>query len=105
MIKSLVMEMQNLETIKKLLAQHKRELRNKFKVKEIGIFGSCVKNEQKKNSDVDILVEFVKAPSFFTFVELENYLSDILGVKVDLVMRSALKPAIGEHILNEVLYI
>jgi len=73
-------------------------------VKEIGIFGSYVRNEQKKNSDLDILVDFEETPSLFKFMELESYLKTILKVKVDLVMKSVLKPRIGRRILNEVVY-
>jgi predicted nucleotidyltransferase len=61
-----------------------------------------VRSEQKKGSDLDILVEFDEAPSFIQFLQLEHYLSDLLGVSVDLVMKDALKPAIGKRILSEV---
>jgi len=96
--------MKKTDKIRKKLAQCKPELKIGFQVKEIGIFGSYIRNEQKKNSDLDILVEFEEAPSLFKFLELENYLKTILKAKVDLVMKSALKPRIGKHILNEVVY-
>ena len=80
-------------------------LRKKFKVKEIGLFGSYVRGEQKEISDVDILVEFEETPTLLEFVELENYLTELLGVKVDLVMKRALKPTIKEFVLKEVVYI
>ena len=57
---------------------------------------------QQRGSDVDILVEFEEIPSLFKFIEIENYLSNILGIKVDLVEKKSLKPRIGEHILKEV---
>ena len=95
--------MQNVETIKRILIQHKADLRQKFKVKTIGVFGSYVRGEQKRNSDVDILVEFEEPIGLFEFMELENHLSDLLDVKVDLVSKKALKPHIGEHILAEVI--
>jgi len=66
------------------------------------MFGSCVKNEQHETSDVDLLVEFDEAIDLFTFVNLKNYLSDLLNVNVDLVMKKALKPKIGQRILREV---
>jgi len=91
-----------LEELKKTLTSHKLELEERYKVGEIGIFGSYVKNEQKKASDVDILVEFKEPPTLVKFVNLENYLSDLLEVKVDLVMKKALKPHIGRAILEEV---
>ena len=80
-------------------------VKEKYKVKEIGIFGSYVKNKQKKGSDLDILVEFEEVPSLIEFVEMENFLSDRLKIKVDLVMKKALKPHIGKEILKEVIYL
>ncbi len=74
------------------MALHKEELRQKYKVEEIGIFGSYVRAEQTQKSDVDILVTFYETIDLFSFVELENHLSDLLGVKVDLVMKEGLKP-------------
>jgi len=62
---------------------------------------SSVRGEQRKRSDLDVLVEFDRVPSLFEFIRLERYLSELLKIKVDLVMKSALKPAIGRHILEE----
>ena len=78
-------------------------LSDRYKVQELGVFGSYVRQEQCDDSDLDILVTFLEAPSLLKFIELENYLSDVLGIKVDLVMEDALKPAIGKHILKEVM--
>lgn len=97
--------MTKIELLKKILAKHKKELKHKYKVKEIGIFGSYVRGDQKRKSDIDILVEFKEVPGFFKFIELEEYLSKILGIKTDLVMKDALKPYIGKRILNEVIYL
>lgn len=94
-----------LEEIKKLLKGSKPILRERFMVKEIGIFGSLVREEEKKTSDVDILVEFYKPIGFFKFLELEEYLEEIVGRKVDLVSKKALKPRIGRYILEEVTYL
>jgi len=77
--------MKTFEDIKKILEQQKEFLKNKYKIKEIGIFGSFVRGEATEDSDVDILVEFEEVPSLFKFIEIENYLSNILGIKVDLV--------------------
>ena len=96
--------MKKSEEIKGILAKHKHELKEKFKVNEIGIFGSYVRGKQKKTGDVDILVD-VGRITLLKFIGLENYLSDLIGVKVDLVMKTALKPRIGKHILKEVEYI
>ncbi len=99
--------MKTFEQIKSTLAEHKEELRQKYKIKEIGIFGSYVRGEQKKQSDIDILVEFEETAdlSLLDFIGIENYLSDVLGIKVDLVEKHALKPRIGKHVLEEVVRI
>jgi len=95
----------NLERIISVLKEHKAELKEKYGVKEIGIFGSYVSGEYKEKSDIDILVEFEEDAKIglLKFVNLENYLSDLIGVKVDLVEKSALKPRIGKNILREVI--
>ena len=99
--------MKSLEEIKNTLTKQKQELRQKYGITEIGIFGSYVRGEQKKQSDVDLLVKF-EEPSNLTlldFIRLENYLSEILGVKVDLVEKTTLKPRIGKRVLQEVVNI
>lgn len=97
--------MREIEKIIKKLKEINPEIKSKYDIKEIGIFGSYVKEEQDADSDVDILVDFFKSTTLFKFAELENLLSDTLGKKVDLVMKKALKPRIGKHILDEVVYI
>jgi len=94
-----------LEEIKKVLKENKTILSNEFKIKEIGLFGSYLRDEAKEDSDIDVLVEFNKTVGLLEFIALENHLSDTLGIKVDLVMKSALKPRIGRHILEEVVYL
>jgi predicted nucleotidyltransferase len=78
-------------------------LSDRYKVQELGVFGSYVRHEQHHESDLDILVTFSDTPGLLKFIELENYLSDAFGVKVDLVMKDALKPTIGTQILKEVM--
>ena len=78
------------------------DLRERYGVLFLGVFGSFVTGEAGPRSDIDILIEFERAPTFFQFVELEDELSRLLHADVDLVMRSALKPRIGERILSEV---
>ncbi|NKQ39373.1 MAG: nucleotidyltransferase family protein [Methanosarcinales archaeon] len=97
----------SLDEIKAVLESHEKKLKKKFGVKEIGIFGSYVRDEHKKSSDIDILIEFYPKAEMdlIKFVELEEYLSDLLGTKVDLVIKSALKPRIGKRILKEVVYL
>lgn len=99
--------MKYVEKIKKKLEELKPSLEEKFKVKSIGIFGSYIRGEEKKESDLDILVEFEDSAdlSLLDFIRLENHLSEELGVKVDLVEKGTLKPRIGKHILEEVVSI
>lgn len=98
--------MNNFKDIKEILKHQKEILKKRYKVKEIGIFGSYVRGEaKKKKSDMDILVDFDDGISLLKFIEMENYLTDILGIKVDLVMKNALKPRIGRQILKEVVYV
>ncbi|MDI6716323.1 MAG: nucleotidyltransferase family protein [Actinomycetota bacterium] len=89
-----------LETIK----AHKAVLQKKYKVKEIGVFGSYAKGEQKRGSDVDILVDFYETPNLFELIRLENYLRRILKQKVDLVRKPAIRKELKERILGEVIY-
>jgi hypothetical protein len=93
--------MKTLKEIKDILIVHKEEFKEKYKVKEIGIFGSYVRNEQKETSDVDVLVEFEKPVSLLHIVSLENYLSDILGAKVDVVPKKNIRKELKELILKE----
>ena len=85
------------------LRQHLPELEQRYHVKSLGVFGSWTRGERRKGSDLDLLVEFDEnGPTLLGFVHLENYLSDMLGIKVDLVEKDTLKPAIGHRILEEV---
>ena len=90
------------EDIMNLLRENRKGLEKKYHVSALGLFGSYVREKQTEESDLDILVSFTETPSLLTFIELENYLTDLLNIKVDLVMRDALKPKIGERILREV---
>lgn len=95
----------NINEIKNKIKTEESFLTEKFRVKRVGIFGSYARGEQKKTSDVDVLVEFFEEPSLFEFIRMERYLKNILKIKVDLVMKDSLKPYIGKHILDEVIYI
>lgn len=88
------------ELLQKLraLSSHLREV---YQVDTLQAFGSYVRGEEEPGSDLDILVTFSETPSLLEFVALENYLSDALGVKVDLVMRNALKEPLQPIILAE----
>jgi len=93
------------DEIKDVLKKHKRELRKRFKVKNVGVFGSYIKEQQRKRSNIDIVVEFEEPVGLFEFMRLEEHLSNLLGAKVDFVSKKALKPKIGGHIPKEVVYV
>ncbi|MFA6917374.1 MAG: nucleotidyltransferase family protein [Candidatus Gracilibacteria bacterium] len=84
--------------------QNLEALRSKFKVSRIAIFGSTARGDNRKDSDVDVMVDFYEPISFFAFIKLENYLSKLLGKKVDLTTKKALKPTIKKEILKEAVY-
>jgi uncharacterized protein len=92
------------QLIDKLKIQ-KDYLEREFAIEKIGLFGSYVKDQQKQGSDLDVLVEFKQMPGLFRYIELENYLTKQLGVKVDLVLKDSLKPNIGKQILEETTYV
>ncbi|WP_067078509.1 nucleotidyltransferase family protein [Methanoculleus horonobensis] len=96
--------MRSREEIFAILQRLRDELSTRFSVSRIGIFGSVARGEQTETSDIDILVEFSRPVGFFTFVELEEYLSLHLGAPVDLVTPDALKPLIRERVAAEVAY-
>ena len=88
-----------------ILSQHLPQLRNKYGVEKMGIFGSVVKDSQTSTSDIDILVEFSQSIGMVKFLQLENSLQKLLGAKVDLVTRKALKKHIGQQILKEIQFV
>jgi len=87
------------------LRQDLPRFQREYAVRSLGLFGSYIRDQQNKNSDLDILVDFVEVPGMFRFLDLERDLSHLLGVRVDLVQKRALKAAIGERILKEVVTI
>lgn len=99
------MTIKTLEEIKQLLQQNKSVLQENYKVTELGIFGSYVRGEQTEKSDVDVLIDYEKAPTLFKLVELRNYLNELMGMKVDVVTKKGLKPRIRERVLSEVVYL
>lgn len=97
--------MNSLEIKKQLLKEHKHDLKLKYGVTKIGIFGSHVRNEAHEYSDIDILVDLDGTIGLMKFIEMEHYLGKLFGRKVDLVISENLKPRIGEIILQEVVYV
>lgn len=96
--------MKSLEEIKSLLGQHKVRLIKKYHLKSIGIFGSFSRNEQREDSDIDVLVEFTQ-PIGLEFVDLAIELEEILGCKVDLVSRNAIKPGYMKYVEHDIRYV
>lgn len=92
----------SVDEIRQDLRAHLPELRHRYGITYLGIFGSYVRGEQKKTSDVDILVEFDRPGTLLGFIHLQNDLADLLGVRVDLVEKNGLKPAIRPYVLGEV---
>ena len=80
-------------------------LRKEYHIKKLGVFGSVARGQEKKNSDVDIIVEFVSPIGFFEFVQLEKKLQKIFKKRVDLVSKKALKPTIKKQALKETIYL
>ena len=97
--------MRNLKQIQNILASSKPELRKRYKVRELGIFGSYSRGEQKKTSDVDILVRFSPNASLFDFVGLGNYLEERLKMKVDVVSERGIRPELKSSIVKDVVRI
>ncbi|MFN0112865.1 MAG: nucleotidyltransferase family protein [Blastocatellia bacterium] len=91
----------NLASFKETLSHELPALAARYFVNTLEVFGSYVRQEQREESDLDLLVTFSQTPGLLKFIELENHLSDLLGVKVDLVMKDALKPSIGKRVIKE----
>ncbi|MEA2104909.1 MAG: nucleotidyltransferase family protein [Candidatus Cloacimonadota bacterium] len=96
--------MRQLDEIKKIIKSNNSELKNKYLVKNIAIFGSYARNEQRENSDIDILVEF-REPVGLLFVHLADYLEEILEKKVDLLTSDAIKLNRKKYIMEDLTYV
>jgi len=96
--------MKSLEETQRVLREHKEEIRRKYGVVIFGVFGSVARGEQKKTSDVDILIE-IERPIGLKFFELWEELDKLLGCEVDLVREKLLREEIKSEILEEVVRI
>ena len=97
--------MKTLSEIKEILRKHKKELKERYKVKSIAIFGSYARNEQTEKSDIDIMVEFYE-PIGLKIVDLKDYLDSILNVKVDLITKNSIQnPYIKKSIEEDLIYV
>ncbi|MCD6220456.1 nucleotidyltransferase family protein [Candidatus Calescamantes bacterium] len=97
--------MTKIEKIKKILAEYKPMLSKEFKVKEIGLFGSYLRGEERPNSDLDIVVTFSQPVSLLDLVKLENYLTSLTGIKVDVVPKKDIRPELKKEILGQEIYV
>lgn len=88
-----------------VLKKHRAFLSDNYDVKTIAIFGSVSRDDMNKNSDVDILVEYSTSPGMFRFFDLKDYLETIIGCRVDLVTKGALKRQMQDQILSEAIYV
>ncbi len=95
-------EPHDINVLRYILRQQQPLLQERYNVATLGLFGSYVRGEARPDSDLDVLVHFRTTPGLIRFLELENYLSDLLDLRVDLVMPDSLKPSIGRRILAEV---
>jgi predicted nucleotidyltransferase len=92
------------KSLKEILKELKSilpEIQEKYSVDSIELFGSYAVNQQKSKSDVDLLVTFTKTPGLLKFIELENFISDKLNLKVDLVMKDSIKPSLKNYIIPQ----
>lgn len=99
--------MKNFNQIKKKIIAVQDKLNSEFEVAEIGIFGSYVRGEAREDSDLDVLISLKPEHSvgLIKFNSLKDFLSDLLNIKVDLVLKDSIKPALKKYILNEVKYL
>lgn len=97
--------MKDLKQIRSVLSKQKQELRRKYNIKEIGIFGSYARGEQKKSSDIDILVKFNRNASLFDLVGAGDFLEEKLKMRVDIVSEGGIRQELKSNILGEVMMI
>lgn len=99
--------MKSLNDMKNKIKEIQPKLVNEFSVEQIGIFGSYVRGEAREDSDLDILVSLRSNHNLglIKFNSLKEFLSDLLKIKVDLVVKDGIKPALKQQILNEVIYL
>ena len=90
-----------LEELKQMLQNQLPQLREEYSIRDIWLFGSYVRGDQHKRSDLDVLVEFDEVPALPKFISLERKLREITGIKVDLVSVRSLKGEAGKRILQE----
>jgi uncharacterized protein len=96
-------KMLNKDDILATLGKKRQLIQNRFSVRSIGLFGSCLRNEATSDSDIDLLVEFDN-PTYDNYMDLKSFLEDIFQAKVDLVLADTVKPRLQPYIAREVVY-
>ena len=98
--------MQDLESVKAILGQHRKELSERFHVRRIGVCGSYARGRNDPMSDVDLLVELDR-PVGWEIVDLHRYLEELLDLKVDLITKGAVirKPLLWQSIEEDLVYV
>jgi predicted nucleotidyltransferase len=91
----------SLEHFREVLRRELPALAERYNVASLAVFGSYVRGENREDSDLDLVVEYSRTPSLFQFVDLQNHLSGLLGIQVDLVLKNALKPRVAVNVLRE----
>jgi len=94
--------MKSLKVFRAKLEEIKPELKERYKIESIGIFGSYSRGDQTKKSDLDVLVTFSEPIGVYKFVEVEEFIRRKLRVKIDLVQKGALLSMIKDQVLNEI---
>jgi predicted nucleotidyltransferase len=94
--------MKSLDDVRAELRAMLPELRRRYPISYLGLFGSWVRGKQRPDSDLDVLVEFDGPIDLFAYVRLQEEIAERIGIPVDLVHRKGLKPFIGANILREV---
>lgn len=93
--------MKTFQEIRSILSAHAAELRDRYGITNLAVFGSVVRGEAREESDVDILADVPENMSLLGIISVENHLSDLLGVKVDFIPRSDIRRELRDHILHE----
>lgn len=97
--------MKTVEQIRAAIRQHQEGLVERYGVKVVGLFGSYARGEHRKRSDLDLLVDIVRPISLLELIGAELYLSEVLGVKVDLIPKRDVREELRETIFREALSI
>jgi predicted nucleotidyltransferase len=97
--------MTTLPQIKQIIRHHRATLHDRYKVQKIGVFGSYSRGDTYSGSDLDILVEFYEPVSLLQLVSLENFLTDIVGIKVDVVPKEDIRVELKDRILREAIFV